>query len=134
MSLINSFKLGYKGNVIDIKDFSKIKDGMVKYTDPFYGFTINVPPEWELLDSSDSSDIPVNKIGLNNKEYISITPEFMENINDIDKYGDYLKELYSNNFNSKLYKFIDKKAIDFMSGKACKIVYSLDVNRNKINI
>lgn len=131
VSLLNSFKLGFKGSAAEVKDTSKVKDGVVKYIDTFYGFSFSTPPEWEVLSSADSMDIPTIKVGLNNKEYMSINPEFKEGITDIDKYGDSVKEFNTANFNSKLYSFIDKKSSEIAAQKACKLIYSLDLKDQK---
>lgn len=131
MSLLNSFTLGYKGNTKDVKDISKVKAGVVKFTDTNYGFSLNVPPEWETLDSTDFTNIPAIKIGLNNKEYITIYPEFIEGTTDIDEYGDTVKAFYNVNYNSKFYNFIDKKTSEIYNKKACKLLYSIDIKGAK---
>jgi hypothetical protein len=135
MGIVNSFKLGYTGSIRDVYDISKVKPNkMASFTDSLYGFSMDVFPEWDVIKNFlnyNSSDSYSLRVGAGYKEYISISPENVGKIEDIDEYLNDIKTKNEALYNPKYYSFIEKQTIDLQKYKIYKLVYSLQYKENK---
>lgn len=135
--MMNSFSLDYKGKSDDIQDFSKVKDGLVKYENDTLGYSINVFPEWNIINLEPSilSVIGNSSLISNNEEGICVNVDKMEGNDNIDNYVNKIKESNSQNYNSKYYNFIElKTSNDNSSRKVGKLTYSLNYGSSKFII
>ncbi|MCX7746247.1 MAG: copper amine oxidase N-terminal domain-containing protein [Clostridia bacterium] len=129
--IMDSFELGFKGNVKDVQDLSTIKFGLAKYENyinyssekKYLSWEIDVLPEWDILRSEGESPF-FTKIGLGNKEYIGVQIEKNES-KDLLAYAGDVKADYDENFNKKYYEFIGEKIVDIAGKNAYKMVFSL---------
>ncbi|MCX8130685.1 MAG: copper amine oxidase N-terminal domain-containing protein [Clostridia bacterium] len=133
-SILNSFKLGFKGLQKDVYNISKVNENnMVKYTDSVFGFTMEVFPEWDMIKnySYNIYDSYSVKIGASQNEFISIYPKNAEKIEDMDKYIDNIKAEYDALYNPKYYTFLEKKTVELSNLKLYKIVYMIQLKDQK---
>lgn len=137
-NIMDSFRLDFKGDSKDIKDLSKLKDGLVKYEniDTLSNYQsdktwqIYLKPTWIELDSSDLG-IFNTKFGVDDKENVSIAVSSFDRSTDLEEYGNKIKKEYAENYNPDSFNFIDQKSFELSGNKAYKLVYTIDNGINK---
>lgn len=114
-NIVSSFDLNYKGNTKGIEDISKIKDGKAKFynyvsfdnTIKYLTWSMDVPVNWE---NSSSYYEPLNTMfNFDNKHYMKIQTNILEEGINLNQYVDEIKRGYDDNFNPKLYSFIGRE-------------------------
>ncbi|HHW00396.1 MAG TPA: copper amine oxidase N-terminal domain-containing protein [Clostridiaceae bacterium] len=132
ISLLNSFRLGYKGFEDGVQDLSKVEFGMAKYenyiTDDSYrkhfSWEMKLPPEWDEMDTH--SDNPyVTRLGKNEKEYVVVELAAVESEFKMDEFITKLLDYYKGNFNEKCYEFQRSGKSSVGGRESHNIVYKL---------
>jgi len=136
-SLLNSFRIGYKGFENGVQDLSKVEFGMAKYenyiTDDSYrkhfSWEMKVPPEWDAMDTH--SDNPyITRLGKNEKEYVVVEIAAVESEFQIDEFITKLLDYYKDNFNEKCYEFLKSGKSSVGGRESHNIVYKLVNGKN----
>lgn len=137
ISILNSFNLSYKGNSIDVQDTNKIKDGVTNYRIENLDFSLDILPDWDLVQTKaglmdifktqNSNEV---LLGSSNMEYIGISVDKFVSSDTLDNYVSKIKEAYDKNYNTKYYNLTDKKNTTIAGKDAYKLVYNTTVGNN----
>ena len=137
MGVVNSFSLEYNNGKKDIYDTSKVVNNRIKYKNEVLGISLEVLPEWDLMKNQYSSQLDDYfnvKLGLSSKEYVSILPESVGKVKDLEEYLNKLKGEYEANYNSKYYKFIGESKHSISDLELNQLKYTLQYGKNKYMI
>ncbi len=130
-AVADSFRLGFKSSEKDVYDTSRVSGGTARLEDSVYGFSIDVFPEWDYINDMYLYDPYALRVGSDMKEYMSISPLSVGKVEDMDKYVEEIKQVYSSNFNSKYYRFINSEELDLGGLKVSKLCYEIDFNGSR---
>jgi len=130
-NIINSFDLGYKGNVKGVEDISKVKQGEVSFYNyvslnsdaKYLPWSINIPVKWNQVLSS--SDPLTTNIGLDSQHYMKITMNNLEEGGTLDEYVGNIKNKYDKYFNPKAYSFISSDLKTVSNTEAQNLKFSI---------
>lgn len=137
-NIMNTFSLGYKGDLQNVQDLSKIDYGFVKYDNyltllsgnKYFLWQMDVLPEWDSLNSSMLNNALKTKIGLNNEEYLIVEVDKLDEAITIEEFGEKEKLFNKQNLNVKNYEFISDEILDISGNKVYKLVYWIKLGKN----
>lgn len=131
----SSFDLSYKGNVKGVEDISKVRDGKASFynyvmlgdTSKYLTWSMDMPIKWE---NRTSIADPMNTvISLDNRNYIKITTNTLNEGISLEQYVDEVKNHYDEYFNKKVYSFIDSDVTTVAGLDAQKLRFTLNYGK-----
>ena len=140
--MMNSFRLGYKGDVSDTTDLSKVQYGLSKYENyitsdatgkKYYTWEMSILPEWDVLQT-DGMEPYITEIGINKKDFkekISIEVTNAKGETDVVKYGKMIESFYNSNLNPQLYKLNKADVSQFAGIKTYNMVYDVKLGKTQ---
>jgi len=135
--IMDSFGLGYNADSPDVQDLSKVKFGLARHENyimlengkKVYAWSIDVPPEWEIINLNDSNHF-YTKIGVDKSEYVGVEISKSQKADGIRDYVSGLKAFYDENYNPDFYEFIAVKDEKLYGVDSGRIIYNIRSGSN----